>query len=757
MRFPVLVALLVFALGAGADELRTDGGSRYVHRTNLYDADGRIINPDQTPAEPYSVRRTCGKCHDYAAVARGWHFNAGAGGPAGRPGEPHVLYDPRTRTWLPLSYRDWPGVWNPEALGMTPWDFTLRFGPQRPGGDVMEPPGEPEMGTRWFLSGKLEIDCLICHSGDNSHDPNERAQQVGEHQNLKWAPTVAAGLGITRGFARLMPDDYDPLLGPNPDRPEWSGPALRYDKGRFNPDHRVYLNITRNPGPDRCLFCHTTREVERNPAHPHDQDVHLALGMTCISCHRNHVDHQITRGDGSAQDLEHDAGNATLSCRGCHLGESPQARAGRLGAPRPLHPGLPAFHLEKISCTACHAGPWPQAETPRVMTSLAHGLGLSTEEDRRPLPPHVLAPVFLPNEQGEIAPHKLFWPAFWARRDGETLTPIPPEEVARAGRGLLSAPPKGSTAPIELADETILAVLAALSPSPDGPEAVYARDGRIHRRFVGDGSPELVAEAHAGAAPVAWPLAHNVRPAGYALGAGGCSDCHAGDAAFFYGRVGERPMHAEMGIAAWTIPLGNLAVWARESVLAEAVALGVLGVILLALLHFAFLSRRFYRPAPPPTTLPWALAWLRWVGLAGLAVLAATGAGFILNYGQWRPGFFAEAAAVRLHVVVGIAFGAAALFVGLAWLKGRRGADWRGAQGLFWTFSAGPPKLAWPGLDLVIFWTLAVTGATMALRPASLPGWLSISYALHGVAALAAMLRLAWYLYLRWWAPEPPA
>ncbi len=750
-----------------AEILHTGGDSRYVHRLNLYDVHGAIIDPDSEPAEPYSTNRTCGKCHDYPAVASGWHFSAGQPGvPSGRPGEPHVLYDARTQTWMPVSYRHWPGVIHPQDLGMDAWDYTLAFGPQRPGGGVMEPTGELQPGTRWNLSGKLEIDCLVCHCGDNSHDPIERARQIRESQNLKWSHTVAAGLGITRGQATTMPDDYDPMLGPNPDHPEWSGPELSYDKGRFNPDNRVYLNITKSPNPDRCLFCHTTTVVEPDPVHPYDEDVHLAAGLKCTDCHRNSINHKIARGDGSAEDLKNNPANASLTCRGCHLGEG----AGRMGAPRPVHAGLPAFHLDKLSCTACHSGPWPQAEAARIQTSLSHGLGLTTEQDRRLQPPAMFAPVFMQDASGVIGPNKLYWPAYWARNTGGRLEPIAPDAVTKAARDILPAPPKDATAPVELTNDMILGVIAALIQSPSD-EVVYVRGGLVYTRIVAkDATPSvvLVGGPRHDVGAVSWPLAHNVRPAGYALGAGGCSDCHAKDSAFFYGRIlsdalashhdlTEGSMYQAMDLVAATIPLGNLAVWARESVVARAVALGVILIVLAALLHFAFLRRHFHRADPTPVEGPWMLAWLRWLGRAGLFVLVVTGVGFILNYGYWRAGFFAEHTAVRIHIAGGIVFGTAVVLLGLGWMFNRRSATWKGAHGLLWTLCTCPPLFRWPALDIVIFWTLAASGTTMALRPEGMPYWLSLSYALHGLAALAAMLRLAWYLYLRWGAERAPA
>ena len=46
---------------------------------NLYDENGSLINPvNNTNADkPYSPKQTCGKCHDYAKITQGFHFQQG--------------------------------------------------------------------------------------------------------------------------------------------------------------------------------------------------------------------------------------------------------------------------------------------------------------------------------------------------------------------------------------------------------------------------------------------------------------------------------------------------------------------------------------------------------------------------------------------------------------------------------------------------------------------------------------------------------
>ena len=45
----------------------------------LYDENGGLINPAKglNADKPYSPRQTCGKCHDYEKITRGFHFQQG--------------------------------------------------------------------------------------------------------------------------------------------------------------------------------------------------------------------------------------------------------------------------------------------------------------------------------------------------------------------------------------------------------------------------------------------------------------------------------------------------------------------------------------------------------------------------------------------------------------------------------------------------------------------------------------------------------
>ena len=152
--------------------------------------------------------------------------------------------------------------------------------------------------------------------------------------------------------------------------------------------------------------------------------------MTCVDCHRNGLDHSMTRGYEGDPSGDR-AVTTAVTCRGCHLAtESERVFArGRLGAPYPKHAGFPPIHFEKLSCTACHSGPRPGVTTRRLKTSLAHRLGGLAVNRAPDALPHLLYPVFATGPDGATSPNRLLWPAYWGRLSNGTVRPIAPDQV----------------------------------------------------------------------------------------------------------------------------------------------------------------------------------------------------------------------------------------------------------------------------------------------------------------------------------------
>ncbi|MFH1746326.1 MAG: hypothetical protein ABIG44_04705 [Planctomycetota bacterium] len=529
----------------GGDEvelLRTDSRAPYVHRITLYDHNGAAIDPTDELAGPYSPRMTCSKCHPYSVISHGWHFNAALDGiPAGRPGEPWLLVDPETSTQLPISGRSWFTTFTPADANLSHWDFVKTFGRHTPGGGFGEPTNEQiaasEYEARWAISGRLEIDCMFCHSTNQRHDPAEASRQI-ERENFKWAPTAALGLALVRGSAKDLPDDWDPMM-PDPSNPDLTGPELQWDLARFDGDDRVFFNITARPPNERCYFCHTVREVgPEAPELPATQDVHMAAGLLCVDCHRHGLDHMMVRGYGSEAAERGQPALAAYTCEGCHLGvpdaDDPTVRlGGHYGAPHPQHRGLPPLHFEKLTCTACHSGPWPGMRLKLFQTALSHGLGLPSRERSYTDYPHIFGSVFGRQKDDRIAPQRMLWATRYARVIDGKSQPVTPTELRRvAGHILEEQGASGHSAD----RETIDAVLSTLAAQHEEPTFYYYFDEgeRISGPWEGTppgggrGSPEPARR---------WSFAHDVRPAAQALGARGCEDCHALDGPIFFGNI----------------------------------------------------------------------------------------------------------------------------------------------------------------------------------------------------------------------------
>ncbi len=474
----ILFAAVIFSLccigsaGDEAAELPEWDGSRTtpVHRIPIYDEESQQIIPQDPHALPFSSRFSCGECHDYRTVMKGWHFNASRGEvDAGRPGEPWIWIDEETGTQIPLSYRGWKGTWHPSEIGLTPWKFNQLFGRHLPGGDPERPTGEEPVDhhSRWDVSGQAEINCMGCHGASPKQDPSEWAKQM-ERENFRWAATAAASLGDVGGMASRLPETWVVHDGPNPDDTEWAvTPNIHYDLNRFDNRNRAFFDIQHKPPDNNCLYCHSTHKVGLD-RWQRIEDVHAAAGIKCVDCHRNGLDHGMIRGYRTEAAERDSPAHQEFSCWGCHMGPY----AGRLGAPRAEHRGLPPIHLEKMTCTACHSGLKPGPESmQKVRLSRIHRTGIHGKARWFTDLPDILEPVLAPGADGRIAPHRAVWPAYWARVDGDKLTPIPPADVVESGADkYLNAPKK------------VVDILAALSGAEGlNGEPVLVNQGKIYR------------------------------------------------------------------------------------------------------------------------------------------------------------------------------------------------------------------------------------------------------------------------------------
>jgi hypothetical protein len=443
----LILSMLAFLVSVGAAQTAPGhtkwAGSRVspVHQIPLRDELNQPIIPTESSPLPFSTRFSCAPCHDYNVIKGGWHFNAAADVPPGRPGEPWIWLDERTGTQIPLSYRPWKGMWNPAALGLSNWDFTLLFGRHFPGGGVAEPSQAsvtPE--SRWSVSGKIEINCLGCHNASHLQNPSEWAKQV-LRENFRWAATAAAGLGEVGGMASRLRPTWDLFDGPNPDDSEWAvAPSIKYNKTLFDSKHKAFLDLNYKADDARCLACHSAAPAGQ-AKRDFDDDVHTAAGIKCAECHRHDVSHNMIRGYEGEARLNPAAAGEDFTCRGCHLGgETADGRTvmpGRMGAPRPVHKGFPEIHFKRLNCTVCHSGPLPAKETPRVHTARANRLGIFGVADWSTELPAVAESVYVRDANKKLAPNRVLWPAYWARISDQKVIPLKPVDAAAAGGDIL--------------------------------------------------------------------------------------------------------------------------------------------------------------------------------------------------------------------------------------------------------------------------------------------------------------------------------
>jgi hypothetical protein len=511
-----------------------------------------IVDPNIDPKTdvllPFSTRQTCGLCHSYAIIKKGWHFNSvDPNVPPGRPGQPWIYVDARTGTQIPLSYRSWPGTFRPKQFGLTARHFTEIFGRQTPGGGAGElTTSDPNEIMRQYISGKLDINCLACHNADPRQDqggPSGYAVQISRG-NFRWAAAASSGLALVKGSANDMDEMYDPF-DPFSVQTAASGvkkpPTITYRKGVFDRQNQVFFDIVREVPAKRCYFCHSNLYIgsEETEKWACDQDVHLKAGLTCVDCHREGIEHNTIRGYPGEAKTSTNKLAAASSCEGCHLGKGSSSKpgAGRLGSPVPEHRGLPPVHFEKLACTACHCGPWPTTEPYVTKTSMAHRLGTPNVNKSPKMLPHIAAPIFAKGPDGKIAPYKLIWPAFWGVLQDGKVEPIELATVTKVIGAVFAKEklPFSGDWPDLTTDNIVQGLTALKSGGSLKGKAVYVAGGNLYS--LDDSGKVQEEKNHPAAKPYLWPLAHNVRPASQALGVRYCTDCHSVKAPFFFGDV----------------------------------------------------------------------------------------------------------------------------------------------------------------------------------------------------------------------------
>ncbi len=521
---------------------KTDGSKfKSVHLLKLFDGDGNSIDPADQFAEPFSTKQTCAtECHSYEKISNGFHFNFNDSNFVNEtPGEPWIYTDPTTLSIIPLSYRKYKGTFTPDDVKLSPMKFLIRFGPYYAGGDISEFDSleYKENYLRWMVSGKLEVNCLICHDADPFYDQAEYAGNMRK-QNFKWAAAASSSFTEFKGNASKMPNNYDPYnftTIQSIDQRSPIVPKLTYKKDKFNSGNKVYFNVTKKIPNDNCYYCHSSKvtNVNSNVHLEAEEDVHIKAGLLCVDCHSNEIDHNMVKVTVSKNITEATA----KTCEGCHIQQNLNGKPvnGKLGAPIPQHAGIPDVHFKKLSCTVCHSGNWPNEQTNFIKTSRNHFLGMHGTNKAPDVFPHILTNILIKSNSGKIEPRNLIWPSYWAENFKDKIIPLPLDFVEQTIRPLLSLDSLTNFGNWPaVSDSLIISVLDSVKSfkivkgSP-----VFVTGGKIFENR----NNQLISYSDTSQLNYSWKLSHTVRPASQALGINGCNDCHSVNSAFFNGYI----------------------------------------------------------------------------------------------------------------------------------------------------------------------------------------------------------------------------
>ena len=564
---------------------------------HLRDENGDVINPvaGENADKPYSPKQTCGQCHDYDKITRGYHFMQGKGE------EPTA--DQKVRCLWASTPGNYGGTWcspaplykylspkkndSPALMDMTSFTFfTSPCAACHAGGGSAEFDREgkrydlwmndPSSGftsggendfdgdyykARWGETGVLEADCLLCHMPEYSM--SERKKQLGAW-NFRWAATAGAGFAEVTGSV----SENKPV-------------KVAYGKEHFNDDGSVELHIVREPRNEACLMCHAKPGWKKRGANFRPRtDVHLRAGLKCVDCHpagssatdtriAGHEEHQFGKGDDPGGCVRDDLDDTGVSCADCH-------DTGRMGAPIAKHRWLPPLHLDTIACQTCHIAQRPVKAAmvqagdvfnpgARIPTKGKHlwtfygpdgkywnhygDLEMMGYDDK---PTDAYRPV-LARYKGKIYPVNQIhsaWPAIEV--EGETALMQPKMgDIYRMWAAHLAnatvypglsaiADDNGDDVPevnrpdeIDALIQSITQTLADTNYPMKGKRVVWVMDDRVYT----SGTDYRTVEMHSWeASPYAnvHKYNHDVLPANAALGVNGCTDCHHPESDFFF-------------------------------------------------------------------------------------------------------------------------------------------------------------------------------------------------------------------------------
>jgi len=526
---------------------------------------------------PYSPRKTCGGCHDYDQITKGYHFQQGRTDGAGKivisdtfdPKYPWNLssgmYGRVTVASMNLSQLSKKVNQYPSEIDQSSFSFVQACGACHPGGGWSEYDrrghlyydeeskkfgyedsggsplldgdytpfinGNADDGAPWNQSGVSEADCFFCHLKGYLWKERE-ATLRGKF--FKYGPTVGAGWADIK----LSHDESG--------NSKVDEVTVDYTKKEVADFENLNVQIVRRPSDENCWSCHAVADGKRRGRQWNSEtDVHNAKGLQCLSCHPGNKDHNFAKGNTIQQTVRSDLNHTMVSCEGCHY------RGKSKNAPKHKHPFSPR-HLKIIACQTCHI-PFQMASADLVYDFSSSGRTLIYETFKflssDPLDPKKAVPGTAPNIwypaltkwKGRIVPAKSLVVLYWGDLDPKTnvVKPISLWKIQGLKKPPLLKDDNGDGVPEVNSLDEIKAFLKALKEKDkfENPVAAYPvlmKGGFLYQL---DKKGEVEKMKHEQAEVLDFSLSHNVVSGPDVMGARGCKECHSNKSSFFLRKV----------------------------------------------------------------------------------------------------------------------------------------------------------------------------------------------------------------------------
>ena len=522
---------------------------------------------------PYSPKKTCGACHDYDQITKGYHFQQGRTDGTGK-----IIVSDTFDSKYPWNLSS--GMYgkhclastdssqlakkvnaHPSEIDKSSFFFVQNCGPCHPGGGFGEydrkgnlyyneetkkfgyelssddpkldgdytsiSMGNAEYGAPWDRSGPSEADCLICHLRGYQWKERGTALRAGL---FKYGPTVGAGWATVKFFQE---DSWNPKA---------EEVEIEYSKKEVADFENLHLQIVRTPRDENCWTCHVVSDGrKRGRQWSPETDIHKSKDLNCVSCHPSDKEHNFSKGNTIQQTVRDDLDHTMNSCEDCHYKGKDKK------APKYRHPFSPK-HMRRIACQTCHI-PFQTASADLVYdlstgTAVVYDTSKFLSSD--PIDPRkktIDISNWFPTIRefkGKIVPAKSLVLIYFGDLDEKTngVKPIFLWKIRGLKKPFLKDDNGDGVPEINTIDE-IKAFLKALKENdkfgnPVANHPVLMKGGFLYQ-LGKKGDVEKI--KHEQAELIDFSLSHNIASGSNVIGSKGCKDCHSKNSPFFLRKV----------------------------------------------------------------------------------------------------------------------------------------------------------------------------------------------------------------------------